>query len=278
MYKCNFCQYKMHSIDLVLKMSALVDTEVKCDLLKKIITDLQCFNCQDVPRPQNTHRYECIKRGHLLCKNCKSECPCYSPVCVKPLKLVETLTCELPWHCNNLKNGCHQIFQDEEKLQKHERNCVSRLIFCPDKTCLEQILFKDLMEHVGDEHKSISSALKIDSQSFLAHFDTETMEPMILELSSDLIFFLVGQNQDGMTYFWVYFLGSINNIFNYTISIKTKNNSVLGFKGKVLTLDECSVDIIEKNLLFCFESRKMSQMLTDEDSIDIQIAIHEDSG
>ena len=50
--------------------------------LLRLIPDLQCHDCKNVPGPNENqkNRYSCVEASHFLCEEHKTECPCGSKV------------------------------------------------------------------------------------------------------------------------------------------------------------------------------------------------------
>ena len=61
----------------------------------------------------------------------------------------------------SLDHLIHQIYE-------HEKTCIFRQINCPDSSCEKQVLFKDIHEHVNNDHKlwALNLPRKIDEKTF----------------------------------------------------------------------------------------------------------------
>ena len=57
----------------------------KCDELLKLLPDMQCRKCKNIPGPDGDqrNRYQCFNESHALCEEHKAECPCGSKVEIK---------------------------------------------------------------------------------------------------------------------------------------------------------------------------------------------------
>ena len=159
----------------------------KEDLLK-IIQDLQCFKCKKVPRPygNQSKRYLCEK-SHSLCirhkkykvegnyfwlERFEKKCPCGSLVEKKSSKSIAKKLQNLPWMCQNYKNGCREIKMDAEELEHHERKCIFRQVFCPHwhKFCKEEkVMFKDINEHLVTGHKNTHQWKMVNGEKNIAN-------------------------------------------------------------------------------------------------------------
>ena len=137
----------------------MANYRAKCQELLRLITDLQCYKCKDVPGPNENgkNRYSCLDSSHTLCEKDKLECPCGSVVGKNPSPLAVKLLEGLPWMCQNYKRGCREIKVDIGELEIHQRNCIFRPIYCPRVGCFNksreiELLFKDLTKHLTDSH------------------------------------------------------------------------------------------------------------------------------
>merc|ERR1712218_715902 len=118
--------------------------------LEKIIENLQCYKCKAVPGPNGDerNRYICVKKSHTLCETCKAKCKCGSSVVKRPIPLVHQILEEMsvPWFCPHYKNGCREKFLKTEDIDGHQKNCIFRMVHCPDNVhkCKQKVLFKDV--------------------------------------------------------------------------------------------------------------------------------------
>ena len=101
--------------------------------LLKILPELQCHECKDVPGPNgyDKNRYSCMKGSHVLCeKHRVKKCPCGSKIAKKPSSIIAKLLQDLPWMCQNYKNGCREFKMEVEGLDNHHRKCIFRYYLC----------------------------------------------------------------------------------------------------------------------------------------------------
>ena len=123
----------------------------KCKQLQKLMPELQCHKCSHVPGPngKQKNRYSCIDSSHTLCEKHKIKCPCGSLVGKSPSPVIAKLLQDLPWMCQNYKNGCREIKMNVEDLKHHQGKCIYRNVFCPNY-CEEyaNILFKNVSSHL----------------------------------------------------------------------------------------------------------------------------------
>ena len=75
----------------------------KQEELLKIIPEVQCHKCKNVPGPSGNekNRYSCFDKSHVLCEEHKAKCPCGSIVGKLPSRAIAKLLENLPWMCQN---------------------------------------------------------------------------------------------------------------------------------------------------------------------------------
>ena len=216
----------------------------KCRELLKVLTELQCFKCKDVPGPRQDQksRYICFNESHNLCEKDKAQCPCGSNVGKNPSPLIAKLLQDLPWMCNNFKSGCHEIKEKAEELRNHEWNCIYRQVFCPDFSCKEKLLFLDVEYHLSTVHKNIIE-IKVDYDlnhrsnsagtakykvlkwncNYNCNFeqsDTGTWGLYKVITSDGDVFFQSAYFTKDTFYTWIYFFGS--ELIRCEIQVKSK--------------------------------------------------------
>ena len=140
----------------------------KEDLLK-IIQELQCFSCKEVPAPKGAQfdRFLCKNStyNHSLCYKHK-KCPCGSMVHKNQSESIANILQNLPWICPNYRWGCFEVKMDVKNLKTHQRQCGFRRVYCPHPTCRaledhydhtfcrgKKVCFKDIFKHLNKEHK-----------------------------------------------------------------------------------------------------------------------------
>ena len=139
----------------------------KEDLLK-IIQELQCFSCKEVPAPKEVQdRFWCENsiNNHSLCAKHK-KCPCGSLVNKNPSELIIKNVENLPMMCRNYQWGCCEVKMDLKNLEIHHGKCTFRRVFCPNPDCRDlsvdsdytfcygkKICFKDIFDHLNTDHK-----------------------------------------------------------------------------------------------------------------------------
>ena len=132
-------------------MAGLLSKYKEQELLR-IIPELQCYQCKNVPGPGNKkNRYSCINSSHNLCEDHKTKCPCGSKVGKVPSSAIAKFIENLPWMCQNYKTGCREGKMNVEDLEYHQEKCIYREVFCPFIECKKEnkkILFKDVNDHL----------------------------------------------------------------------------------------------------------------------------------
>ena len=112
---------------------AATTAKTKSDEVLRLIPELQCHKCQDVPGPvgDQMNRYSCIDESHILCEKDKNRCSCGSEVGKKPSPIIAKLLEGLPWICKHYKNGCREVKIEVNDLELHQMNCVFRKVYGP---------------------------------------------------------------------------------------------------------------------------------------------------
>ena len=71
--KPEFLSIEKLEIDSKSKSSSMAKFQFQCEELLKILPDLQCQECKDVPGPigDKKYRYSCLDESHALCEEHK---------------------------------------------------------------------------------------------------------------------------------------------------------------------------------------------------------------
>ena len=154
------------------------DIKAKKEVAQEILLEFACSVCQDVPGPVGVrkNRYAC-SNGHMVCDECKiHECTCKSMTFGGSLTFIEKVLDKLHWHyCSHFKHGCRDLVE-ARNLEDHVKTCIFRKINCPDFDCGNQVLFKDINDHVINDHKDWSDiATKIDEKTFKVAYDKKVV-------------------------------------------------------------------------------------------------------
>ena len=142
------------TLNKVRKMATNVNVKNE-SLLENTIESLQCSKCKAVPGFTNEqqNRYSCLYESHQLCEKCKSVCKCGSVVGKRPNPALKQILKNLPVYCPHYNNGCREIFNQAELLNDHQEGCVFRQVWCPDISCSNKVLFKDVIDHLNQNHQ-----------------------------------------------------------------------------------------------------------------------------
>ena len=104
----------------------------KEDLLK-VIQELQCFSCKEVPAPKGAQfdRFLCKNStyNHSLCYKHK-KCPCGSMVHKNQSESISNILQNLPWICPNYRWGCFEVKMDVKSLKIHQEAFDMNYIRC----------------------------------------------------------------------------------------------------------------------------------------------------
>ena len=266
---------------------------LKCEELLRLIPDLQCHKCKNVPGPNGNqkNRYSCIASSHTLCEEHKTECLCGSKVGKSPSPVIANLLRNLPWICQNYNNGCREIKMIVEDLDYHQRNCIYRHVFCPNNDCEkgEKILFKDVIDHLKiclkeafEERMLKGIEHKFDTCIDKYMFEKNSMEngtswpPTKWTSTSGAVFFTSGYVENQTFYVWSCLLGSVDEAKKYscTLSVTNEIGEKFLYSGPVHTLDkEYHNDIIASRSLLGIEIIAAMRSLNFEKSLPVEITI-----
>ena len=100
---------------------------------------------------------------------------------------------------------------------------------------------------------------------------------MEFESTDGMTFYMYGNfDQDNFAIFWLYFLGSPQEVKNYayTLSLTTKNGEKLAYYGHVKPLDEIRNDIIAQWSGFAIRTEVIKKALNENDEFQIDVEIH----
>ena len=65
----------------------------------------------------------------------------------------------------------------EAKLfDEHVKTCIFRHINCPDSGCKNQVLFKDIIDHISNDHRNWDNvATKVDAKTFVVSYGKDVI-------------------------------------------------------------------------------------------------------
>jgi len=267
--------------------------QVKCEELLKILPELKCHDCKNVPGPsaEKKNRYYCtnVNESHALCEKHKVKCPCGSLVGKNPSPLIAKLLQDLPWMCQNYENGCREIKMDAEELEYHQGKCIFRLVFCPENYCCneEKVMFKDINDHLVKVHKNDfeTSMLKGEKNKWAAYkkfavsdFDSTTLlyfPPIKITSTDGDAFYEVGYIKNKAFYFIIYLMGSSDEAkkFSCKISVSNKDGEEFTYTGKIHTFDEKYEDIIASESLFKIGNNAIKKSLDEKKRLCFELTI-----
>ena len=262
----------------------------KHEELLRLIPDLQCYICKNVPGPNGTqtNRYSCFDSSHTLCEEHKTECLCGSKVGKSPSPIIANLLQNLPWMCQNYKNGCREIKMNVKDLDHHQLKCIYRHVFCPRIKCGERkVLFKDVIVHLNTFYENglmeYEPVVKGEANTFLTRKPTSEelglsngnyWDPVQLTTSCGAVFFSIGKTVKEIVFVWIIFMGSADEAkkFSCTLSISNQIGQKFLYSGPVHTLDDKRDDIIASgSLMIGVSAAKRS--LNDRKQLEVEITI-----
>ena len=250
----------------------------KCELLLKHLPSLQCHKCKNIPGPNRTNRYFCIKESHALCELHRFRCLCGSLVGEKPSPAIGKLLQDLPWMCQNYSKGCREIKTDVEELEHHQVKCIFRQVYCPAVSCDSRPLFKNVIDHLIFHHSNkvccemtdYNKACQIEkSLGFLKY-----CIPSKITNKDGYVFYEASYFLDNTYHFWIYLLGSTSEARNLTCSYSVKNSELkLDYTGPVHSLDKSRDEIITSGLCFTMTENTVKRYMNEKKTFNVWITI-----
>ena len=249
----------------------------KHEELLGLITELQCYECKNVPGPNvnQNNRYSCTDSAHTLCEEHKNKCPCGSLVGKSPSPIIAKLLQNLPWMCQNYKNGCRESKMNGENLEHHQEKCIYRQVVCPNY-CKEdgKVLFKDVFDHLSicmekpiHEYKmSDVEANKFNISFKMNKFDLKDGQswfPCKMTSTCGAVFFTNGFIENKTVYIWICLLGSAYEAKKYSCTYSVRNNigEKFIYTGPVLTIDKGKDDVIASGSLLIMGTSAVQRSL-----------------
>ena len=260
----------------------------KCKQLQKLIPELQCHKCSNVPGPnwKQKNRYSCIDSSHTLCEKHKFKCPCGSLVGKSPSPVIAKLLQNLPWMCQNYKNGCREIKINVVDLNHHQGKCIYRKVFCPN--CCEEdanILFKNVSDHLTicmekplNEYEMSHEANKFEivfEMEKIDFEDGESWHPAKITSTCGAVFLSSGYIANKTIYTWISLLGSSDEAKKYscTYSMKNEIGEKFIYVGPVHTLDKNFDDLITSGSLLGIGIDAVKRSLNEDKKLEFEITI-----
>ena len=260
----------------------------KTDFVKSLIFELQCYKCRDLPSivGLRKNRYSCVKKGHILCNDCKTECLCGSKVGKKSMFFASKFLEGLPDNfttCPNSKFGCHEFI---ENLEDHIWSCSFRLANCPQNGCEKKFSYKDLIDHIDKSHKFSYFHEGINGPN--GHFNLcldfsnkkLTNGPMGLDrlkTKEDQTFFFTGCSVNNVLYSWIYYYGAYNENQNFKYCIKTVSKSIeeLQYSALTVNLGQDAKTILNSLSVFSIGNELIQHLKNSEGKLKFQVTIED---
>ena len=101
--------------------------------------------------------------------------------------------------------------------------------------------------------------------------------PVELKSTDGMRFYLTGKfAKDNLAYFWLYFIGSPQEVKNYayTLSLTTKTGEKFTYYGHVKSLDEERHEIIVQKLGFAIGIEVIKRAMNEKKEFDMEVKIH----
>lgn len=125
---------------------------------QELISLFECPVCFDYAMPPILQ----CQSGHIVCSNCRPKLTC-CPSCRSPLGNIRNLSMEklasqVLFPCKYISNGCLTTMQHSEKYE-HEDTCEYKPYNCPcpGASCKWQGSLEQVMPHLMQQHKSITT-------------------------------------------------------------------------------------------------------------------------
>ena len=147
----------------------------------------------------------------------------------------------------------------DQECEEHVKSCTFRKVNCPDVSCSENIMIKDVTNHLENVHpetlwkKSPNNFGIAYDMKFLGEKEDDQTWPLVsIKTTDGSTFFTAAKIIGNNLYFWLNLFGSKPTAANYEVSysVRSKDNKIFGKVDKVNTLDEKANDIINKQAAF----------------------------
>jgi hypothetical protein len=216
---------------------------------------LECIICHAVPC--NGPIFQC-HNGHLVCKECseKTAAATSCAMCQEPLpqKKIRCIAVEQAIEKIDFVavNGC-DFMSVRKTLEKHEEDCESRLVPCPDGCCPESLSLNKLLQHLEDKAIIvIQPASEIYSLFWTCSF--KGMDILNLEWTvkicnyANTTFIMKFARNKGMFYAWLHIAAGADVAEKYQVKITiAKNKTLLSHTGKVFTIDVKEKEVTQED-------------------------------
>ena len=234
--------------------------EVLAIKLLNLQKELECPVC--ITLPESRPIYQC-ENGHIICKSCRKQletCPqCRTPLGNSRSLAAESCLDALIEPCTFAKHGCDAKLLPHNQ-EDHKKNCDYRLVPCPVKKCQQTVSFCNVMNHLQSYHgKYVQISGKF---SRVLTLECDAVNCYAYKDKHFLIMKTITPN--GNWHFWVYGLGSREQIANFFFEISLYNrhgSSKLLSQEPVLSLDKSPEDIIRDKDGLVLTEKAISRLL-----------------
>ena len=169
----------------------------------------------------------------------------------------------------------------DQECEYHAKNCAFRKVNCPYTSCSEEVLIKDVTEHMDNDHpetlwrKSQNNFGIALDMKFLGENEDQSWPVLSIRTPEDKTFFTATKIIDNNLYFWLNLFGGKQTAANYEVSytVRTRENKIFGKVDKVHTLDEKPDDIINNQAAFVISKDQILQRCLNKKN-DLVIAIN----
>jgi hypothetical protein len=223
--------------------------------------ELECPVCLEIrKRPI----FQCEDGGHIICCKCHGDliiktCPvCMGAYATPPSRnrVIERMIdrLNLPENCINGKNGC-KFSGPQDALKIHEKDCLFRIVPCPDTSCDQGVVMHQLAGHAIAQHKArrvectSNGVIKVAWGANIDHKDVHWKLTMVTV--NGLLFFPVLFKKDNTYYAWLknpskdqsavkVSLEGPKGMVSYnghTIDIQTSTSSIMQRPDEMLTFN-----------------------------------------
>eukprot|EP00092_Neocalanus_flemingeri_P066548 GFUD01081080.1.p1 GENE.GFUD01081080.1~~GFUD01081080.1.p1 ORF type:complete len:209 (+),score=29.12 GFUD01081080.1:2-628(+) len=194
---------------------------------------LECPVCFQVPRG----KIFLCKNSHKICDACYikinetvKKCPqgkCQYDQPPQRNRELEAIaeSIDLELSCSSAYAGC-TVELNKEELINHELSCVFRKVPCPDTSCEQFLLFKDVMSHLSANHKETIYLISPKLVVYLKNMDDypENENWSLSVWTEDGIDFYPQILKRGpFWYFWIKALADPQTTSHYKVTAKIQN-------------------------------------------------------
>ena len=239
------------------------------DILKTIEANLICAICDYPPRPNQPRWYRCLKL-HFICQDCKESkeseildiCQCGQPVSTVHCPISDAILGQKADFKCRFK-GCQEVMEPNA-LERHEVECLFRVVQCYDNACDQALRFRDVVHHFNSHHQYEQEYTENEifgSQFTFDHLDdlrSKTKRKHGLHYDTNKIEYEAGKlflerahlDENGVFHHWIHYVGSKVEAkqFCFTFIYYGKNGCANLFRRSVLPIDIDAQEIVGHHL------------------------------